>query len=227
MKLPTLALAGLILTSTMTQAYADELMPAKQGATFLGATAAGAVLGGPVGLVLGALGGAWYAEQIEDAAQLQPAREELRDSRRELSDVRHDLLQARQANEQYATLVMEQLQLEMLFRTGHSELTDSGKQRLASLAGFLVDNPLINIQLDGYADPRGDEGYNQQLSQQRVEHVARVLLNAGISGGRIQSYSHGASQTAAPEGDYDAYALERVVKIQLSPETDQGIAQAN
>jgi len=227
MKRSSLALAGLITTLTIGPACADDFMPAKQGATFVGATAAGAALGGPIGMLVGALGGVWYAEKIEDAAQFEATHEELQVSRQELVEVQHELVQARQTNEQYATLVMEQLQLEMLFRTGASELSDAGKQRLASLAGFLVDNPLINIQLDGYADPRGGQDYNLELSQRRVAHVASVLLTAGVDQQRIATHSYGASHTAATEGDYDGYAMERVVKIQLSPESGRGLAQAN
>lgn len=227
MKLLSMGLAALIATAGVSPAQADELVHVTQGATFLGATAAGIALGGPVGMVLGALGGVWYAERLEDASQLAGTRQELQASEVQLANLQQELVETRATNEQYATLVMEQLQLEMLFKTGASELTDSGKRRLQSVAVFLVDNPLINIQLDGYADPRGGHEYNLALSEQRVTHVLQLLSAAGVEKTRIRTESHGAGDTRAAEGDYDAYALERVVKIQLRPDTAGGLARTN
>ena len=120
--------------------------------------------------------------------------------------------------------MLDQLQLEMLFRTGATELTNTGQMRLAALADFLVDNPQIAIRLDGYADPRGDDSYNAQLSLGRVSHVARLLEQHGVDSARIQRFSHGASESVAAEGDYDAYALERAVKIELTQPGTEGIA---
>ena len=71
MKLTHLAITGLLATAFVLPAQADNLTAGKQGATFVGATAAGAALGGPVGMLVGAITGAWYAEQLEAAGQLE------------------------------------------------------------------------------------------------------------------------------------------------------------
>jgi outer membrane protein OmpA-like peptidoglycan-associated protein len=112
----------------------------------------------------------------------------------------------------------------MLFKTNATVLTTTGQRRLARLAEFLVANPQIAIRLDGYADPRGDDSYNKQLSLGRVRHVAQALEDFGVDVARIESFHHGDSQSAAPQGDYDAYALERAVKINLSQQGSTGYA---
>lgn len=223
MKLKTLTLSGLLALATVHPAHADEWLKTQQGATFLGATAAGVALGGPLGMLGGALLGAWYNDALEDSADIGEVRDELAQSQLELDQsetrlvqVKTRLNEAQQSNLQYAQLVMDQLQLEMLFKTDATELTPAGHMRLATLASFLVENPEIAIRLDGYADPRGDAAYNQQLSVGRVNHVAQALREAGVDEMRIESFSHGADQSQAPQGDYDAYALERAVKINLS-----------
>ena len=233
-RLTTITLSGLLVLATVPPAHADDWLPAKKGVTLAGATAAGVALGGPFGLIAGALAGVWMNETLDTAAYAQESRAsltltkmELRESESEVAHLSSQLDEARLTTEQYAQLVLDQLQLEMLFKTDATELTPAGHMRLATLAAFLVANPQIDIRLDGYADPRGDSSHNQQLSIGRVSHVARALSERGVDEQRIQRHSHGASESLAPSGDYDAYALERAVKINLSQPGAAGIAQTD
>jgi len=241
MKALSIVVAALLATATLPPAHADDLLPTKQGVTFLGSTAAGVALGGPIGLLAGAAIGAWFSENLETAAGaeansklLASARTELertelnmQQSNREMLALQQQLQVAQDTSIQYAQLMLEQLELEMLFKTNQPQLTDAGRRRLQTLATFLSNNPDIAVRLDGYADPRGNDSYNMQLSVARVSHVARALQELGVEPARIETYSHGASQSAAAQGDYDAYALERVVKINLSPSRAAGIAQTH
>lgn len=47
------------------------------------------------------------------------------------------------------------------------------------------------LTLEGYADHRGDEAYNLELSQERAEAVARYLAHHGVSSKRIARAPHG------------------------------------
>ena len=234
MKLTTLALSGLLALATVHPAHAADWLPAKKGATFLGATAAGVALGGPLGMLGGVVLATWMTDTVDAAAeaedsrdQLELARMELRESQTDIAHLEVKLSDAQAANLQYAQLVVDQLELEMLFKTNATELTPAGQQRLVRLAEFLLANPQLEIRLDGYADPRGEDSYNTALSLGRVNHVAQALSDFGVDAARIESFSHGASQTRAPQGDYDAYALERVVKINLSQPGTAGYAQVD
>ena len=231
MKLSSLALSGLLALATIHPAHADDWLSAKKGATAFGATAAGVVLGGPLGMIGGALIGAWMNNTLDEAAtaedsrdQLELARIALREAQNEVAKLESDLGESREANLDYAQLVLDQLELEMLFKTNATELTTTGQQRLARLADFLIANPAIEIRLDGYADPRGEDSYNKKLSLGRVKHVAQALEDFGVDARRIESFSHGASVSSAAQGDYDAYALERAVKINLSQPPASGYA---
>jgi outer membrane protein OmpA-like peptidoglycan-associated protein len=234
MKLATIAICGLLAATTVPLAHADDWLPTKKGATFLGATAAGVALGGPLGMLAGAVVGALFTETLDTAAAVDESRAELttvtmelNESRTEVVMLEGELQDSRDTSAQYAQLVLDQLQLEMLFKTNATELSSTGQQRLAGLAEFLVANPQIAIRLDGYTDPRGDDNYNKQLSLGRVSHVARALEDFGVDRARIESFSHGASESAAPQGDYDAYALERAVKINLSQQGSSAYAATN
>jgi outer membrane protein OmpA-like peptidoglycan-associated protein len=78
------------------------------------------------------------------------------------------------------------------------------------------------LQLDGFADERGDEAYNQELSQQRVEIVRNQLVAAGIDPSRITTTAHG--ESPAQDESIDSYALERRVSLTLFVDTTPALA---
>ncbi len=53
------------------------------------------------------------------------------------------------------------------------------------------------------------------LSLARAEQVSSVLAAAGVAPERLKVTAMGESASTAAEGDVDAYALERVVRIGL------------
>jgi OOP family OmpA-OmpF porin len=73
--------------------------------------------------------------------------------------------------------------------------------------------PGIQVQLDGFADERGDERYNQQLSEQRVNFIRDQLIAAGVDASRITASAHG--ESPAQDDTADSYALERRVSLKL------------
>jgi outer membrane protein OmpA-like peptidoglycan-associated protein len=73
--------------------------------------------------------------------------------------------------------------------------------------------PGIQIQLDGFADERGNAAYNQKLSRKRVEFVRRQLIARGVDASRIGIAAHGESK--AVDNEVDSFALERRVSMTL------------
>ena len=70
------------------------------------------------------------------------------------------------------------------FNTGSHQLTKSEVSALTSNAYRLPKE----VILTGYADPRGGSAYNQQLSENRVKSVARVLDGMGIKADKRCAY---------------------------------------
>jgi outer membrane protein OmpA-like peptidoglycan-associated protein len=215
----TIIASGLAASNVLAGPSAE----ARRDGVILGSTVAGAILGGPLGFLAGTISGAWLGGNIERAAmvpeleaELLTAQSEIVSGQMELSSMHQTLQRVEEQNVQYAQLVLQQLELEMLFTTGADKLNTRGSQRIDQLAAFLSNNPDVSIRLDGYADPRGGEAFNLNLSQSRIAHIRSLLIDNGIMSHRIVSAAHGKADSYAVEGDYDAYALERVVKIQLS-----------
>lgn len=194
----------------------------KQDLTALSTIGVATAAAGPIGFLVGALGGGWLAQQVADADQLDDAsaqlatlKETLSQTQTELATQSHALDAARAQQQQYARMALDQLQLELLFRTADSQLTEAGQNRLALLATFLANNPDLSVLIEGFADPRGAEAANLALSKARAEQVAKALTETGVARERLSVVAHGETLSAVQAGDVDGYALERRVSIQL------------
>ena len=209
---------------------AAQAAASKQERIGVGAGAiVGAAAGGPVGLIIGAAIGAGIgdnmqrkSEEIDSlSAELAASRTEVVKLERDMSrmDRNLDTLSAelqrlqRYASPEIASLLQAGIAMDLLFRTDEAVLADTTGSRLHELATTLASMPAIRVQLDGFADERGDESYNQQLSEQRVNFIRDQLVAAGVDASRISATAHG--ESPAQDTSADSYALERRVSLKL------------
>jgi len=74
---------------------------------------------------------------------------------------------------------------EVFFETDKYELDPSAEEELSKVVKYMYDNPMMNIRLYGFADPRGTKEHNDVLSARRVETVKKFLMKKGIPENRI------------------------------------------
>lgn len=79
-----------------------------------------------------------------------------------------------------------------------ADIRDDAKPTLDTLAELLLINKNLNIQLGSHTDCRGDDAYNQDLSQRRAKSAVDYLITKGVDGGRLTARGYGESQPAAP-----------------------------
>lgn len=189
----------------------------------------GALAGGPVGAIIGAAFGAKLGDTMHeksesidelttsldssrrDAASLET---DVRSLNRNIDDLTAEIDRFRAIDRpQLVSLMQAGIAMDLLFRTDEHSLADSTGARLSELASGLATMTDIHVRLDGFADERGDAGYNQTLSQKRVEFVRDQLVAAGIHPSRIQVAAHG--ESPAQDDNVDSYALERRVSLKL------------
>jgi len=60
---------------------------------------------------------------------------------------------------------------------------------------YLDSKPDAHLILEGHADPRGSEEYNQALSERRVARVKAFLIEQGIPVGNIETKAYGKQRT--------------------------------
>ena len=189
----------------------------------------GAAAGGPVGLIIGAAIGAKIGDTMHQKnVEIEALSTSLDQSRTRVSSLEYDVSELdasidvlnaelvrmqRITRPEVVNLLQAGIAMDLLFRTDEHTLADTTGIRLNELATTLATMPDIQVQLDGFADERGDETYNQALSEKRVNFVREQLIAAGIEGSRITIAAHG--ESPAQDATIDSYALERRVSLTL------------
>jgi outer membrane protein OmpA-like peptidoglycan-associated protein len=128
-----------------------------------------------------------------------------------------------EAAREQAARVLDGLQGEVLFRTGSADLTAEAAGEIQVLAGVMAKSPALTVRLDGYADPRGSDDANLQLSQARADNVRDIFLAAGVPESSVEVNAYGKSQSTAE--DRDGYAFERRVRLTLQAAAPAPVAQ--
>jgi len=182
----------------------------------------GALAGGPIGFIIGAAIGAKVGDTMHDKSRtidslsgtLQQSQGDVRALNNDVDSLGAELERLRAIDRpELVSLMQAGIAMDLLFRTDEHVLADTTGGRLAELAGELATMSDIRVQLDGFADERGDSDYNLKLSQKRVEFVREQLVAAGIDPSRIQVSAHG--EAPAQDESVDSYALERRVSLKL------------
>ena len=200
----------------------------KQEAVVLTSAIVGAFAGGPVGFALGALGGGYMAGEIEKADQAKSTELELAETHMQLAELRTQLVKADTKVGELSQLALDKLEFQVMFHTGADQLTERGEARIKALAQFLKQHPGLSVRLSGHADPRGTDEYNNVLSDQRALSVQSTLEQEGIENYRIERRAFGADKSQALSGDYEAYAMERRVDIEIfNPMIVSAVVQAH
>jgi outer membrane protein OmpA-like peptidoglycan-associated protein len=188
----------------------------------------GAIAGGPIGFLIGAAGGAWVGDKFDnerkekDEYQARYERAEaLADSLEAVVAEGEDEIEAlrlvmREQQDVYRGALTDVFDVEVYFHTGESTLEQSVADRVERLGEILKDFDDFSIVLEGHADPRGDEGFNEELSAKRAAAVREALVRSGLPGDRIATRAVGERDSLATDGDLDAMALERRVNVSIA-----------
>ena len=100
------------------------------------------------------------------------------------------------------------------FPTDAAALSPEAEQRLAELAQRLkAENRNVYLEIQGYTDASGPEGYNQQLGASRAEAVRRSLSRQGIALNRMATISYGEEAPVASNDTPEGRAQNRRVAI--------------
>jgi outer membrane protein OmpA-like peptidoglycan-associated protein len=188
----------------------------------------GALAAGPFGAVAGAAAGALlgdhYHRQAQTSAQLSDSLGKSEAERARLAEnvaqLDSSLAQARADGERLDQTLerTDEVGLDVTFRTDDDSVLAQSMSPLLKLGALVASIPQARVRIDGYADSRGSDAWNDALSLRRVESVAAVLVAAGVPRERLVLEAHGKHQATPPDGDLDTYALERKVTVRLQLE---------
>lgn len=87
---------------------------------------------------------------------------------------------------------------------------------MASIKGFLEENPSVKISIEGHTDNEGTSAYNKALSENRAKSVYTYLVEAGIDKSRISYKGYGDTKPLAANDTEEGRALNRRTEIKIT-----------
>jgi outer membrane protein OmpA-like peptidoglycan-associated protein len=107
------------------------------------------------------------------------------------------------------------LSADVLFDFDKADLKPAAEAQLNNLLTVVNSRPNAAVMIEGHTDVRGDDAYNQALSQRRAESVRTWLAGHGVAASRITAAGAGESRpvrTGSTEADHQA---NRRVEIRI------------
>jgi outer membrane protein OmpA-like peptidoglycan-associated protein len=102
---------------------------------------------------------------------------------------------------------------DVLFDSGQAQLKSGARRTLDQIAQFLNENPDRRVQIEGFTDSQGADGYNLELSQSRADAVAMAIIQRGIDAQRVRALGYGEEFPVASNANAGSRQLNRRVEI--------------
>jgi OOP family OmpA-OmpF porin len=85
------------------------------------------------------------------------------------------------------------------FEFGSPRIRTRSTALVRRVARFISENHgILEVSIEGHADARGTEEYNQRLSEQRAESTRAMLVRFGVDETRLRVVGHGKSHLKVP-----------------------------
>jgi outer membrane protein OmpA-like peptidoglycan-associated protein len=80
---------------------------------------------------------------------------------------------------------------DFLFEYNGADIRAFDQSKVSDIAGYMEQNPSLQVGIDGSMDPRGTDPRDQNLSDRRISAVRDALIQAGVPAYRIQTGAFG------------------------------------
>lgn len=107
---------------------------------------------------------------------------------------------------------------DVLFDTGRYTLRPLAREKLARIAGILLNYPELKIEAEGHTDNVGSLELNQRLSQLRADAAREYLISQGIPESSITSIGKDFSMPVASNDTAEGRQQNRRVELIVSGE---------
>jgi type IX secretion system PorP/SprF family membrane protein len=104
----------------------------------------------------------------------------------------------------------------LYFDTNKSIIRNNSYPHLNNLAALLKRRPEFKVRISGFADARGDDKLNLDLSKRRSESVRSYLIKNGVNEGQLITEYHGERKPAAHNTSADGLQLNRRVEMEFA-----------
>jgi outer membrane protein OmpA-like peptidoglycan-associated protein len=111
----------------------------------------------------------------------------------------------------------------VLFDFDRARVRSSGKRVIAAIAKLWQEHPeWQRLTIEGHADVRGTDEYNQSLSESRAQHVRQALVEAGATPDLVGAIGYGRSKPRDPGTTETAHQRNRRVEFVIDRHVPAG-----
>jgi outer membrane protein OmpA-like peptidoglycan-associated protein len=114
------------------------------------------------------------------------------------------------------TMVDDRVVLEehVLFETDRARVSTQGRAALVAVMRLWSQHPeWQRLDVEGHADERGSDAYNQWLSEERAARVRKVFVDLGLSADKVTARGFGKTRPRAQGRDEESLRLNRRVEL--------------
>lgn len=226
-KLVTAMTIGLLLSNSAIGAERTEQESKNEMIGLGSGVLVGAAIAGPVGAIVAGVMGIMIADDVNDENKLELAEAKLDRQNNQLVALTQQYQEAKKQSQiQIVAMdseienVVQETEANIQFRTASYEIEEHFKPQLDLLVEGLLKNPGLVVNLSGYADRRGDDTYNQALSEQRVISVKQYLVKSGVDSKQVLTNSFGETNPVSENQTFEADFFDRRVLVRLEEAQD-------
>ncbi|MCB2195809.1 MAG: OmpA family protein [Bacteroidetes bacterium] len=103
----------------------------------------------------------------------------------------------------------------IFFETNKAALKEESTAELQRVAGLLLDNPTIRLEISGHTDNVGSYRANQKLSEARAKSVVDYLVQQGVAEDRLEYKGYSFNQPIADNNTAEGRAQNRRVEFKV------------
>lgn len=150
-------------------------------------------------------------------AELENAEEKLNyeDVKRMIEEARKEKVEPVESNKdpelKMNSLVGKSVQVQ--FELGTDVIQEKSLLVLDEIAQTLLQNPEINIAIEGHTDNSGDPNSNQKLSEKRANIVKTYIVSKGVSENRLEALGFGSTRPISSNESKEGRNQNRRVEI--------------
>jgi outer membrane protein OmpA-like peptidoglycan-associated protein len=90
------------------------------------------------------------------------------------------------------------------YEFGRAELMEISKITIdTTVLRLMIANPELIIEIQSHTDSKGNDRFNEKLSQKRAESVVNYLITKGIDSKRLKPKGYGETKPVAPNEHAD------------------------
>jgi outer membrane protein OmpA-like peptidoglycan-associated protein len=112
-----------------------------------------------------------------------------------------------------------ELAADVLFEFDKATLLPKAEATLTKAAAFIRERGARNVRIEGHTDSKGDDAYNQRLSERRAASVRQWLSRQALSGLQLTSKGLGETQPVAsnakPDGSDDPDGRQKNRRVEI------------